>query len=113
MRNAALLLLLVLALGCGEKEELPEAPLSPEKFEQVLAGSLLIQARLGHEIRVDNRADSPAASYYKELFEEQGVTEADFRATYDAYLKQPEALKKIYENVLNQLQQRADSTALK
>ncbi len=83
--------------------------MSREKFEQVLAGSLLIQARLGHEIRVDIRADSPAASYYEDLFKEQGVTEADFRATYDAYLKQPEALKKIYEDVLNQLQQRADS----
>lgn len=33
------------------------------------------------------------------------MTEADFRATYDAYLKRPEELKKVYQNVLNDLQQ--------
>ena len=111
MRNVAFLLVLLLAVSCGSNDEVLDTPLNREKFEQVLAGSLLIQARLGHEIRIDNRADSPAASYYDELFKEQGVTEADFRATYDAYLKQPEALKKIYEDVLNQLQQRADSVS--
>lgn len=111
MKNAAFIGLLILAVGCGGKNEVPKTPLSREKFEQVLAGSLLIQARLGHEIRVDIRSDSPAASYYEDLFKEQGVTEADFRTTYDAYLKHPEALKKIYEDVLNQLQQRADSVS--
>ena len=111
MRNVAFILLLALAVSCGSNDEVSDAPLNREKFEQVLAGSLLIQARLGHEIRIDIRPDSPAASYYEELFKEQGVTEADFRATYDAYLKQPEALKEIYEDVLNQLQQRADSVS--
>ena len=87
-----------------------DAPLDQHKFEQVLAGSLLTEARLSHEIQVDKRGDSPATTYYQDLFKEQGVTEADFRATYDAYLKRPEELKKVYQNVLNDLQQRADST---
>lgn len=102
-------LVLLLAVACAGNEGPPEAPLTPEQFEQVLAGSLLIQARTGQEIRVDKRSNTPIAVYYEELFKEQGVTEADFKATYDAYLKRPEALKQVYENVLIHLQQQADS----
>ncbi|HRN36141.1 MAG TPA: DUF4296 domain-containing protein [Flavobacteriales bacterium] len=106
---AAALPLLLLLAACGSGEKPPKAPLARAKFERVLAGSLLIEARLGQEIQIEKRADSPAATYYQELFEQEGVTEADFKATYEAYLQQPELLKEVYQDVLNQLQQRADS----
>jgi hypothetical protein len=106
--TAALLFPLLLA-ACGGGEKPPKAPLDRAKFERVLAGSLLIEARSGQDIQIDRRADSPAGDYYDELFKKEGVTKADFKATYEAYLQQPELLKEVYQDVLNQLQQRADS----
>lgn len=110
MRTGLIFLVLFL-ISCGGKEKPPSGPLDREKFEQVLMESLLIEARLNQELTVDKRADGPASAYYEEMFRKQGVTKADFRATYDAYLKQPEELKSVYQDVLNDLQQRADSVA--
>jgi hypothetical protein len=104
-------LLLVLLVACGGSEQPPQAPLDRKKFEQVLMESLLIEARVSQEMTLDKRDDSPAARYYEEMFKKEGVTEEDFKATYDAYVKQPEQLKAVYQDVLNDLQQRADSTA--
>jgi hypothetical protein len=78
-------------------------------FEQVLAGSLLIEARTKQALQVDPNAGTTPQAAYNELFRQHGVTEADFKATYEAYLEQPELLKGVYQDVLNQLQQRADS----
>jgi hypothetical protein len=109
MRSRAALLLLFL-VACGEVEKPPKAPLDRKKFEEVLMESLLIEARVKQEVTLDRRDDSPAAHYYEEMFRKEGVTREDFKATYDAYVKQPEQLKAVYQDVLNDLQQRADST---
>lgn len=104
------MLMALLAMACGGKEKTPDAPLDRAKFQQVLTGSLLIEARTRNDLQVDQRSDPSAASAYAEMFAKQGVTEADFKATYNAYLKQPELLKEVYQDVLNQLQQRTDSS---
>lgn len=108
MRSVTAFLLFTLA-ACSGGEKAPSGPLDRKKFEQVLAESLLIEGRLNQELTVDRSVNSPASAYYEEMFKEQGVTKAEFRETYDAYLKQPEALKSVYQDVLNDLQQRADS----
>ncbi len=106
-----IVLLLVFLVACGGSQKPPQGPLDRKKFEQVLMGSLLIEARVDQEMTLDKRDDSPAAHYYEELFKKEGVTKADFKATYDAYVKQPDQLKSVYQDVLNDLQQRADSTS--
>ncbi len=106
---AVTLVILLLLAACGEGEKAPEAPLDRAKFERVLAGALLVEARLGHDIRIEGRADAPAMDYYQELFQQEGVTAEEFKATYNAYLQQPALLKEVYQDALNQLQQREDS----
>lgn len=110
MRTLLLSALLVL-LACTPKPATPPGLLERAKFERVLMESLLIEARLNHEMVIDKRIDSPIARYYAEMFKQQGVTEEQFKATYDHYVGRPEELKKIYEAVLGDLQQRADSAA--
>lgn len=104
-------LLLVFLVACGGSAGVPQAPLDRKKFEQVLMESLLIEARVNQEVAGDKRTDSPAAHYYEEMFKKEGVTEADFNTTYNAYVKQPDQLKSVYQDVLNDLQQRADSAS--
>ncbi len=101
------LLLLLAACGAGKKP--PEAPLDRAKFERVLAAALLVEARLGHDIKIEGPTDAPAMGYYEELFRQEGVTAAEFRATYNAYLQHPALLKEVYQDALNQLQQQEDS----
>ncbi|HEX2617864.1 MAG TPA: DUF4296 domain-containing protein [Flavobacteriales bacterium] len=107
MRPWLFTLALVLC-ACGSGDTLPSTPLGREKFVQVLTGSLLIEARLGHEMAVDHRMDSPIQHYYEDLFREQGVTQADFKTTYDIYAAHPQELKAVYEEVLVRLQQKED-----
>ena len=109
MSGQASFFLVLFALACGGKQSPPKGPLDRNKFEDVLLESLLIEARMNHEMLVDKRADGPAERYYEEMFKKEGVSKEDFKATYDAYVQQPEQLKSVYQDVLNGLQQRADS----
>ncbi|MCL4282365.1 MAG: DUF4296 domain-containing protein [Flavobacteriales bacterium] len=95
-------------MACGGKPEPPKGPLSPEKFERVLMRSLLIEARTGQSIALDQAGPDIHAAY-DSMFSEEHVTRADFDSTYRAWLHQPEALKGMYEKVLNDLQQMADT----
>lgn len=106
-----IVLLLVFLVACGGSEKPPDAPLDRAKFEQVLMESLLIEARVDQQMTLDKRNDGPVEGYYDEMFKKEGVTKEDFKATYDAYVKQPDQLKSVYQDILNDLQQRADSAA--
>ncbi|MBK8583751.1 MAG: DUF4296 domain-containing protein [Flavobacteriales bacterium] len=108
MRNGLATVLLLLFVACGGKEAPPKAPLNKEKFEQVLLRSLLIEARTGQRIAGDSAMYDVQAEY-DAMFAKEGVSRADFDSTYNAYLRQPDALKAVYEKVLNDLQQ-PDST---
>lgn len=99
--------ILLAACGGGEKE--PDAPMDRARFERVLAGSLLIEARLAHEAPVEGISKDASLAYYQELFEHEGVTGEDFKATYEAYMERPELLRDVYRDVLIRLQQQADS----
>lgn len=109
MNRSLVMALMVLSMACGGSGKAPEAPLDRARFERVLMESLLIEARIAEEMRIDKRADRPAEAYYEEMFKKQGVTKAEFTTTYDAYLQQPEELRSVYQDVLNDLQHRVDS----
>lgn len=104
-----LLAFAVLLCACGSEEALPPTPLDREKFVDVLTGALMIEARLGHEMNVDRRTDSPIQHYYDDLFREEGVTQTDLRTTYDIYAGHPKELKSVYDDVLLRLQQKQDA----
>lgn len=109
MRRWAVVLIALLGACSAKDDRVPATPLDHDKFVQVLTGSLLVEARMSHEMIVDKRVDSPIQRYYDELFKAQGVTQADFKRTYDIYAQHPKALKAVYEEALVQLQQREDA----
>lgn len=99
----------LLLAACGGQEPMPKTPMDRATFEQVLAGALMIEARTKQDLQVDLSTNRVPQAAYLELFRKHGVAEADFKATYAAYLEHPEVLKKVYQDVLNDLQQHADS----
>ncbi|MBP8823537.1 MAG: DUF4296 domain-containing protein [Flavobacteriales bacterium] len=109
MNRSVGILCVLLATACATAPQAPNAPLDRARFERVLAGALLVESRIGREITLEGRKDSTAAGYYDDLYRQEGITEADFKATYEAYLERPELLKDVYQEVLIQLQHHADS----
>lgn len=107
MRTALLALLLSLA-ACGSKEDADKDILDREQFKEVLLQAQLIEARANHELVVEQFSKAPVAQYYKELFEKEGVTEEQFKATFDHYTSRPEELKAIYEEIITELSFRKD-----
>jgi hypothetical protein len=95
--------LLVLLLGCTHAEAPPEGLLDRAKFKQVLLQAQLVEARLNHEMVIDHRMDSPVRRYYADMFKEQGVTDDQFKRTFDHYTVHPEEMRSIYEEILTEL----------
>lgn len=96
--------------GCSTVEERPADLLPRDKFTQVLLEGQLIEARVNHEQVIDKSTDVPALRYYAEMFQKQGVTEEQFKKTYQWYVDHPAELKDVYNEVLTGLQKRVDMT---
>lgn len=99
---------LVLLIACTSPETRPEGVLDRERFKEVLLQAQLIEARANHELIVEHRSRVPSERYYAELFEEQGITEEQFIASYRYYLDDPKELKAIYEEIITELTFRKD-----
>ncbi len=94
--------------ACSTVEERPADLLPQDKFTQVLLEGQLIEARVNHEQVIDKFTKVPVLQYYTEMFKEQGVTEEQFKTTYQWYVDHPAELKDIYNEVLTGLQKRVD-----
>ena len=102
----SLLFALVLA-ACTAQEPTPPADLiSRGTFVQVLADVQMIEARINHRIRVDQRTDSTAQRYYDGLYAERKITKDQYARTYQWYTEHPEQMKSVYEEVLVELGKR-------
>lgn len=98
--------LVLLLVACTTNEPKPEGLLTREQFTEVLLEAQLIEARINHELIVQHLAQVPTGSYYKELFEAQGITEEQFTRTFTYYAERPKELKDIYDDIVEELQRR-------
>ncbi|MBP7515008.1 MAG: DUF4296 domain-containing protein [Flavobacteriales bacterium] len=101
---------LLLMAACSAPEERPSELLPRDKFTQVLLEGQLIEARVNHEQVIDKITEVPALRYYAEMFEKEGVTEEQFKTTYQWYVDHPAELKDVYNDVLAGLQKRVEMT---
>ena len=107
MRFAFFAILLSLA-ACSTQEAPSKDILDRERFKELLLQAQLIEARANHELIVDQVTQAPTAQYYADLFSTEGVTEEQFKATFDHYTARPEELKLIYEEIITELSFRKD-----
>ena len=108
MKQALYGLAILVVAACTRPEQQPADLLSREQFKSTLLGAQLIEARLNHEMVNDKRLDMPVREYYAELFKTEGVSEQSFKATFQWYAEHPADMKVIYEEILVELQKRAD-----
>ncbi|MBV6406106.1 MAG: DUF4296 domain-containing protein [Flavobacteriales bacterium] len=107
-RGPSRTLALVLALAGCAPEGPPADVLPRERFVQVLAEAQLIEARINREGAVEHRSNEKVDAYYARLYEREGITEADFRRSFDHYAQDPAVLKDIYSDVIATLSRRKD-----
>jgi hypothetical protein len=98
-----LLPFVLLLAACSNGEAPPSDLIERDQFKQVLLRAQLVEARLNHEMVIDHRPDSPVKDYYAELFTEQGITEDQFKHTFQYYAEHPVELKAIYTEILVEL----------
>lgn len=109
MRGGFVILVLVSLIGCAGPEEQPPSDLIPrDRFVQVLADVHVIEARISHEMVVDQRTDSPAQRYYDEMYAERAITKEEYEKTYTWYTEHPEMMKALYDEVLQELGRRKE-----
>lgn len=95
--------------ACSNKEQaLPEGVLDRAKFTAVLVEMQLVEARMNHELVVAPQGQVPVDAYADDVFKEQGVTRESFTTSFTHYAKDPEDLKRIYEEVITELGRRKD-----
>lgn len=109
MRVRFVITVLICLFGCAGPEQQPPFDLiARDRFVQVLADVHVIEARISHEMVVDQRADSPAQRYYDEMYAERGITQEQYTKTYTWYTAHPEAMKALYDEVLQELGRRKE-----
>lgn len=80
-----------------------------EAFKSALLDAQMIEARMNHELMLEQKPAIPGEKYYEELFQKHGISEAQFDTTFRWYTHHPEEMKAIYEEIITELTLRKDS----
>ena len=108
----AAILAVLLCASCGGTDDPPSDILPRTRFTEVLLQAQLIEARLNHEMVIEQRTDSPIEAYYEAMFGEQGTTREEFERTFRWYSEHPDELMEVYEDVLTELSRRKEEVNL-
>ncbi len=100
--------------SCYRELDFPKTTIPEEKMILILCDVHLAEAKLSDfsSLPVKSR-DSIAATYYHSIFELNGVKSDEFNQNMEAYMKNPDAISKLYEKVLNRLQKGESESAKK
>jgi len=98
-----------LALVACKTDDRPEGLMEREEFKETLLDAQLIEARLNHEMILEQMKTLPVEKYYEELFEKHQVTKEKFEKTFNYYTEHPDLLKEIYDEIMTELTLRKDS----
>lgn len=98
-----------LFLGACQTEERPNNIMERDAFKAALLDAQMIEARMNHELVLEQMAAIPAEKYYEEMFQEHGITKAEFDTTFNWYTYHPVEMKTIYEEIITELSLRKDT----
>lgn len=96
----------VALVACDTTPEPPDGILPREKFVEVLTDVQIIEAVFNQNVIRTDEPKLRIARYYKETFEQHGVTQEEFTQTYLWYYGHPELMMLVYDDVMAKLAQR-------
>ncbi|MET3540945.1 hypothetical protein ABID22_001659 [Pontibacter aydingkolensis] len=90
--------------ACGQKQtKVPDNLLSRDKMVQVLADIHIAESQVESKVIYPDTALMSFNFREKEIFEEHGVTEQEFRSTYQYYLDNLKQMDELYEIIVDTL----------
>ena len=97
--------------SCKEDKVIkPESILSQQKMTNILIEMHLIDAHLNLAIMPQDSIKMMLVNEYGELFEKEGISQSKFNDSYKWYSNHSDELDAIYENIVNALEDKLDST---
>jgi len=102
MKKLAILLLVLIFISCGNEPEIvkPDNLLEKEQMIEVLYDLGLAEAAYRGRHHKDTIAEEKVRQRVFYNFSEHGVSKEQFEKSYDYYMKNPEVLVEIYNEVL-------------
>jgi Domain of unknown function (DUF4296) len=91
---------LCLVVACGEKKE-KQLTLSDDKMADVLVDVHIVEAAL-QDVNFRLR-DSVKIVFYKQVYEMNGITEAQFVENIEIMNRQPKVISRVYTKVMEEL----------
>ncbi len=100
--------IVILAISCSDKSNIPEGVLSPKKMQAVLTDILVVDVLNNDRILKDSALKLPVenASYFLKIFQLHNITRNEFNKSYNFYLKRPDLLKIITDSVSSDISRR-------
>lgn len=106
LKLLGLVCFLALCTSCEDAEEPPENLLPRDTFVEVMVEVQLIEAIFNQNMIRNDEPKARIARYYKDSFEQFGVSREAFEATHEWYHKHPAELQNIYDEVISKLRQK-------
>jgi hypothetical protein len=101
-------LVLVLVSCSEENVPAPDYVIAQDKFTNIMVQVHLIDANINQRfVKLVDSTDQ-SLSYYKAMFEAEGITRTDFDSTFAYYARHPKKMDEIYDSVQSKLKAMAE-----
>ena len=96
-------LFISLFFSCKKKVEIPADILSPNKMTEILVDVHLNESMITNERYRRDSLSEIVSTFYCNIFEKHSITEQEFRKSLDYYTTHLDEMKKIYKEVVAEL----------
>lgn len=102
-----LLLFVALLMACDRQEKKPDYVWEKERFIEVLTEFQIAESIV--RLRYHHFPDSIYAddSIYHAMYQKMEITEAEFDSNYHYYMRDPEEMEEIYQELITRLSKRS------
>ena len=103
MRVFSIIAITVVLFSCESKKEKPENILSDIKMASVMVDMQIIESALERKVTVDTMYTYTSHELYGKVFQKHGVTEDNFKQSFDYYKQDPAVLENIFDLTIAKL----------
>lgn len=104
MKNLFVFILFALTVCCGETEQVAPPPanlISTKEMEVILRDMCKIEARFQRRLSSKNTKHiDMALANYASVFAKHGITEDQFKTSYNYYSDHPDVMQTMYDSVI-------------